>query len=380
MAEYVQKIIKKAFTLIASIFKKDFVFTLSFILALASCFVYTPKASYIDFKVLISLFNLMIIVKAFEELHLLDKAAIIILNKCSTSKSVSFILIFLCFFSSMLITNDVALLTFVPLTLIISKHSGIPMMRTVIFQTLAANIGSSLTPMGNPQNLYIFSYYNLTSMQFFATIILLILAGGAWLILLNIKQNSTSLELIFPSLKIRNKTQSALWILLFFIVILSIFNVISFKAAFVITLLATLYLNKRLLIKIDYLLLVTFICFFIFIGNISNINAVNSFISGYLKDTPSTYLGSVLLSQFISNVPCAILLSKFTTHWKALLLGVNVGGMGTIIASLASVISYKLFIKENPGESRRYLFKFSVYNVLSLGVFVVVGYFILRVL
>ncbi len=363
---------------ISEMFKKDIVFTISLILAVTSCFMYAPKLQYIDFKVLASLFNLMIVVKAFEELKLLDMFAISILNKCQNSRRVSLVLIMLCFFCSMLITNDVALLTFVPLTLIIGKKSNTPMAETVIFQTLAANIGSSLTPMGNPQNLFIFSHYGLTASQFFTTVILFAASGGIWLYLLNRRVKSINLDVTLKPVKIEDKLKAILWISLFFIITASILGVINYKLALLLTLLTALLLDKRLLAKIDYLLLATFICFFIFIGNVSNIAAVNTYMSEHLKGTYSLYFGSILLSQFISNVPSAILLSKFTTAWKPLLLGVNIGGMGSIIASLASVISYKLFVRDNPNESKNYMIKFSIYNILGLIVFTLINLIILK--
>lgn len=354
---------------ISSVVKKDIIFTISFILAAASCFIYAPKINYIDFKVIASLFNLMIVVKAFEDLKLLDMFAISILNKCQNSRRVSLVLIMLCFFCSMLITNDVALLTFVPLTLIISKKSDIPMGETIIFQTLAANIGSSLTPMGNPQNLFIFSHYGLTASQFFSTICLFAVSGAVWLYLLNRRAKNINLDVKLTPVKIEDKLKTLLWIVLFLIITASILGAISYKIVFIITFLAALILDKHLLIKIDYLLLATFICFFIFIGNISNIAAVNAYMGEHLKGTYSVYFGSIISSQFISNVPSAILLSKFTSSWKPLLLGVDIGGMGTIIASLASVISYKLFIRANPNEGRIYMKKFSIYNILGVVLF-----------
>ncbi|HVH95657.1 MAG TPA: SLC13 family permease, partial [Bacillus sp. (in: firmicutes)] len=152
---------KKGIQVTFEFFKKDLVFTISFLLAAASCLVHTPKMEYINFHVLVSLFNLMLAIKAFEELRVMDKFAISLLNKCQNSKSVSMILILMCFVSSMFVTNDVALLTFVPLTVVISRKTKMPIMETVILQTIAANIGSSLTPMGNPQNLFIYSHYGI---------------------------------------------------------------------------------------------------------------------------------------------------------------------------------------------------------------------------
>jgi Na+/H+ antiporter NhaD/arsenite permease-like protein len=360
-----------------SFLKRDLVFTISLLLAVASCFIHPPKLEYINFHVLVSLFNLMLAIKAFEELKVLDKFAISILNNCHSSKSVSTILIFLCFFSSMFVTNDVALLTFVPLTLVIGKKTNMPTMETIILQTIAANIGSSLTPMGNPQNLFIYSYYGMTPMAFFTTVLFLAVIGISTLYFFIHRISKKELEVVMTPISIENPKKAVIWGLVFAIIIASIFGVIDYKIAFILTLMAVLFLNKKLLVKIDYLLLITFVCFFIFIGNISNSTAVQALASASLNDTESVYFSSIVLSQFISNVPAAILLSSFTTDWKPLLLGVNIGGLGTIIASLASVISYKLFIQANPEESKKYLIKFSLYNFGFLAFLTVIQFFIL---
>ncbi|MBP0725218.1 anion transporter [Bacillus sp. RG28] len=349
-----------------NIFKKDIVFTLSLVLALMSCMFYTPQLHFINFKVLVSLFNLMIVVKAFEELKLLDRLAIVILNKCSNSRKVSMMLILLCFFSSMLVTNDVALITFVPLTLIISKKTNILMLETIILQTIAANIGSSLTPMGNPQNLYIYSHYKLEPIEFFMTVFLLFFFGVLLLFILNHRLNNKSLEIELPVLKIHNPKKSIIWMIVFCFITASILGVLNYKLALIITLLTVFILDRKLLFKIDYYLLITFICFFIFIGNISKLKIISHYMIDHLNSTTSVYFNSIFFSQFISNVPASILLSKFTANWKPLLLGVNLGGLGTLIASLASVISYKLFIKEHPQENKKYLIKFSLYNFFGL--------------
>lgn len=360
---------------LATILKSDIVLTASLVLALASCFITQPDISCINFKVLACLFDLMIVIKAFEELRLLDKFAVDILNKCADSRMVSLTLILLSFFSSMLITNDISLITLVPLTLIISRKSEVNMLPTIVLQTLAANIGSSLTPMGNPQNLFIFSYYHLNALQFFTTIILFSSAGLAWLFVLNRRNNNVRLDINFDSIEITDKPKTVVWSLLFIFIILSVFNIISYLAAFIMTLAVTIAVNRKLLQKADYPLLVTFVCFFVFIGNLSGIPALSNYMQESLNSADSAYFSSILLSQIISNVPCSIFLSKFTTHWKELLLGVNIGGMGTIIASLASVISYKLFIRENPGLGKAYLKSFSIYNVISLAIFTILGYF-----
>lgn len=359
------------------IIKKDLVFTVSLILALVSCFIAVPKIKYIDFKVIISLFNLMIVIKAFEELQLLDKLAVSMINKCSSRKTISLVLTFLCFFTSMLITNDVALITFVPLALIISKKAGIPIMDTVIMQTLAANIGSSLTPMGNPQNLYIFSFYNLNVSEFLKIVTAVIIVGGIWLYILNMKLKNKAINVKLDEIKIDSSSKVYIWILVFLIILLSIFRIVDYRLAFILTLIAALFINKRLFMKVDYLLLMTFVCFFIFIGNISELRSLNAYLSSHLSGSTSAYFASIAASQFISNVPSSILLSHFTDKWQALLLGVNIGGVGTLIASLASLVSYKLYIKDNCEYGKMYIARFTIYNFATLALLTIIGFALL---
>ncbi|MCM3727050.1 SLC13 family permease [Neobacillus cucumis] len=363
-----------------ALLKKDLVFTFSLVLAALSCFIQPPKLEYINFHVLVCLFNLMLAIKAFEELKVLDKLAISLLNKSKNSKSFSAILILLCFFSSMIVTNDVALLTFVPLTLVISKKTNIPMMVTVILQTIAANIGSSLTPMGNPQNLFIYSYFGIKQVPFFTSIVFMAILGISSLYFLIRKLKSTELKVDLTPVMIVDGKKATVWGIVFIIIIASIFGILHDQMAFIITLMISLLLNKKILVKIDYLLLLTFICFFIFIGNISHAEAVQALARTSLKNSASVYFSSIFFSQLISNVPASILLSHFTTDWKPLLLGVNIGGLGTIIASLASVISYKLFIQSNPSEGKQYLTKFTIYNFAFLLFFALVQFAILKFL
>jgi Na+/H+ antiporter NhaD/arsenite permease-like protein len=360
--------------------KKDMVFTISLVLALGSCFIQSPKLEYLNFQVLIGLFNLMVVIKAFEELRVLDKFAISILNNSNNTKSVSTILILLCFFSSMFVTNDVALLTFVPITLVISRKTKKDMMETIILQTIAANIGSSLTPMGNPQNLFIYSYYGIKPVSFFITVLLLAFLGIISIYLYIHKLDKKELKVELPPIQQIDRKKATLWGVVLVIIIASIFGLIRYQLAFMITMLSVVILNRKLLFKVDYLLLLTFICFFIFVGNISNTNAVHTLASTSLKDSSSIFFIAILLSQFISNVPASILLAEFTANWKPLLLGVNIGGLGTIIASMASVISYKLYIQSYPTEGKQFLLKFSLYNFSFLALLTFIPFVILKIL
>lgn len=356
-------------------FKKEIVLSLSLILALISSFINIPKVEYIDFHVLVLLFNLMIVVAAFKELKVLDFISINLLRKCKSYKSISFSLIFITFFASMLVTNDVALITFVPLALIICKKANISSLKIIVFQTLAANLGSSFTPMGNPQNLYIYSYFNLTPQEFFKITLPLVILAILFLILINIKSSNEELKLTLEKVEIKDMNRLISYTALFLIIILSVFYIVDFKIAFILTVILVLILNKELFKKVDYSLILTFIFFFIFIGNISSLDSVKIFMSNLLDSKSGTYFSSIILSQGISNVPATMLLSSFTTYYKELMLGVNIGGMGTIIASMASVISYKLYVKENENLSGKYMKTFSIYNILGLIIIIPIIFF-----
>ena len=312
--------------------KKECVLVIAVTLAILSSFISIPKLSYIDFNVLILLFNLMVVVTAFKELKVLDSIAIGLLKKCNTYTSISLALVFITFISSMIVTNDVALITFVPLSIVIARKANINVLKIVVFQTLAANLGSSFTPMGNPQNLFIYSFYNLSPIDFFKITLPIVILAVLFLVLL----------------------------------------VIDYKVTFLITIVMVLILNKKLFSQVDYSLLITFIGFFIFVGNISTMDVVKNFMEGILNSPKSTFLASVLSSQVISNVPATMLLSGFTNHFKELLLGVNIGGMGTLIASLASVISYKIYTSEFGNDN--YMKSFTFYNILGLIIFVPIAY------
>lgn len=357
--------------------KNEVVFIGALILAIGTSFIAIPRLGYIDFKVLFSLFNLMLMVKAFEELKIMDKLAIEILSRYKNSRIVSFILISLTFISAMFVTNDVALITFVPLSLIIGKKAKIDVIDTIVFQTLAANIGSSLTPMGNPQNLFLFSYYKLHAGEFFKVTAPLVIIGGIWLFIINLKTKNIHLNFQLNSVKIEDKRKAIIYGVLFITIVMSIFNFIDYKLVSAVTIILVFIFDKELIMKVDYFLLATFIGFFIFIGNISNSEAIHLFMKHVLQSQEKTYFTAISLSQVVSNVPCAILLSGFTKNWREILLGVNIGGMGTLIASLASVIAYKLYVGDYPSRSKEYLIKFSTYNFISLGIFIMINYFIL---
>lgn len=352
--------------------KREPVFVIAIFLAIITSIFSFPKLEYIDFKVLILLFNLMIIVAAFTDLRVLDYIASIILKKCKSYRKVTLSLVFITFFAAMFVTNDVALITFVPITLVIGRKSNISMMKIVVFETLAANLGSALTPMGNPQNLFIYSFYNITPKEFFSITLPLSFLSIVFLLIIIFKEKNKNLNFYLEEIKLGNKYKIGIFTILMIIVLLSVFHIINYKIAFIITIITVLIVNKRLFLKVDIYLLLTFVGFFIFVGNISNMHIVKEFMESLLNSRMSTYILGLLSSQIISNVPATMLLSSFTNYYKELLLSVNIGGLGTLIASLASVISYKFYVKENKEETKKYISYFTLYNFIGLFIFGVI--------
>ena len=366
------------FTKIYDFIKKETVLCVSAILAVISMFFTPPSAeyvSYIDFRTISLLFCLMGIMAGFRENGVFSALASSLLCRTKNFRTLSFILISLCFFTSMLITNDVALITFVPFAIEVVKKSGknkfvIPI---VVLQTISANLGSMLTPLGNPQNLYLYSLSGLSLKEF----ILLVLPHTALsfilLMLANLTVKPEKVEYSPEKISFSFKT-TVFYTLLFAICMLTVANILSYTITLMVVTSAILITNRKTLLKIDYSLLLTFIFFFIFIGNMNNIDAFKNAVS-YLVNGREI-LASVLSSQVISNVPAAVLLSGFTGNFKALIIGTNIGGLGTLIASMASLISYKLFVAEMPDKKGKYFRYFTLWNVtfliiLSLFVYIV---------
>lgn len=350
--------------------KNETVLVISVILAIVSSFFIVPSIKYIgyiDFKVLACLFCLMIVVSGFKRMNILEIVSQRLLNKVTSLRKMYITIIFLTFISAMLITNDVALITFVPLTITILKMSDKSnyTILFVVLQTIAANLGSSLTPVGNPQNLYLFSFYNFDTYSFFKLTFPLVLVSGVLLFLcVFLVKNEELIIKIDNLIRVENKNKSIIYLILFIISVLCVFDIIPYLLSLLIVIIIVLFLDKNLFKEVDYSLLITFVGFFIFVGNISNIEVLKSFFAKILQN--KELITSILVSQVISNVPAAILLSKFTEGAKEILLGVNIGGLGTLIASLASVISFKIYCKEKETNKGKFLLVFTGYNLIFL--------------
>ena len=333
----------------------------------------------IDFRVLSQLFCLMLVIQAFRSIRVLDALSARVLGFCSSIRNLFFVLTGLVFFVSMAVTNDVALLTFVPLTLVIcrSANSGsaaeiiTPRMTAVlvVLETLAANLGSCITPTGNPQNLFLYSYYTMSSASFFAATLKIGIPSFFLLLaaVLFETRKTGKITVALESVHVESIAKCALYAALLLLALLAVFRVIDYRIVLVVTVASIAVFDRRLFFCVDYSLLVTFTGFFIFTGTLTAVPAVCGFLDGILKSPDSVYLTGIFTSQILSNVPAALLLAGFTRNAQELLLGVNVGGLGTLIASLASVISYRLFRSENIDSGNAGYFRiFTVYNFVFL--------------
>ena len=365
--------------------KIDTVLCIAWILAIISAFFVYPSKEYlgyIDFRSLGILWGLMVIIQGLKENSVFDRIASFLLSKVTKSWQLSAMLIFMCFFGSMLITNDVALITFVPFALMILHDCRREdmMIPTVVLQTVAANLGSMLTPIGNPQNLYL---YGLTGMSLigFIKIMLPFSLVSAILLVLSLliipgrekslsKNDRSSITSHFGS-----KRQIIIYAVLFAIALLTVVRILPWYVFAIIVLVIVGGMDYKILFRADYILLLTFIGFFIFTGNMGRIEVISSFLEEVLIGREFGI--SVALSQVISNVPATLMLSGFTMNYKSLLIGVNVGGLGTLIASMASLISYKAYSKEYQEKSGKYLLVFTAVNVVFL-IALVLTYIIVR--
>jgi len=341
------------------------VLVISFVAALITMVIIPPDSGYVNycnFSVLAELFALMIAVAGLRSAGIFERLTGFMLKKAGTIRRLARILVIVCFFSSMLITNDVALITFVPLTLLAfarieDERSKI---LTIVLETAAANLGSMLTPIGNPQNLYIYDEFDMTALHFVTTMLPIGAVSLVCLLLLTMlisKDDCRSRHEHYKKISFRLLT---VYTLLFALCIVTVFKLLPFWVCAAAAIVTALIFDRRLLLKADYALLLTFVCFFIFVGNISRIDAVYNFFSGILEG--SEILVSALLSQMISNVPAAVMLSGFTRNGTALLIGVNVGGLGTPIASMASLISLQAYRLTDRADGKRYIAWFSAVN------------------
>ena len=373
--------LRKAAAQFVPFVKKEPVLVIAGVLAVISMFFVPPSAeyiSYIDFRTLGILFCLMAAVAGLNGAGLFHSLAHTLARKAGTIRRLSFLLVTACFVLSMFITNDVALITFVPLTVLLLETAGErTLILTVVMETIGANLGSALTPFGNPQNLYLYSRYEMGAAGFFAVTVpiclmgFVLIAAGMALCRIPAKTSNFAGEQIVFS-----KKQALFFGGMFLFCLLAVFHILSWLLVLGVVLLALLLAARPVFRRVDYSLLVTFVFFFILVGNLGNIPAIQSWLSGLMDGRELVV--SALASQVISNVPAALMLSGFTGEWRGLLAGVNIGGLGTLIAPMASLISFRLYARAKNAKPGRFFGYFTVFNILYLIIMLAVEPLILK--
>ena len=350
---------------VKSFIQKNIVALVAFCGALiTSFFIPVDKAyiGYFDVKTLTCLFCVLAVVCALKNVNFFYILAQKVVKKFRTARLAVLALVYITFIGSMLIANDMALLTFLPLGYFVLSTTKKEryMAFTYIMQNIAANLGGMLTPFGNPQNLYLYSKFNIPDLEFMKIMLPPFLFAVTLITV-------CCIVFVKPEpLEISNKKtdlpagRTGMYLLLFALSIAIVFRGIPYWIGLIVIPIALFFMDRKALKMVDYSLLFTFVFFFIFSGNMARIPVVRDFFSMLLQK--STLLVSVLSCQVISNVPTAVLMSQFTANYRELLLGVNIGGVGTLIASLASLITYREYVNKNPGKTRRYVLLFTAYN------------------
>ncbi len=345
--------------------RKNVVLVVAIVLAIVTSCIVVPDAEYLtyfDWKTLTCLFCTLAVICALKNIKFFTVLSQKIVSTTGTLRMAVLALVYITFLGSMLISNDMALLTFLPLGYFVlaSTKNERHMAFVFIMQNIAANLGGMLTPFGNPQNLYLYSKFNIPTGEFMGIMLLPFIASITLITVCCLFLPSTPLSISEPCYYRLPVKRTAIYLFLFAFSIVIVFRFIPYWIGLILIPAALLLLDRKALKQVDYGLLATFFCFFIFAGNMARIEAVSTLFSTLLEK--NTLLVSILSCQVISNVPSAVLLSQFTTDYKSLLLGVNIGGTGTLIASLASLISFREYVSHNPGRAGSYLAKFSAYN------------------
>jgi len=353
--------------------KSHIVFLVALAAAIVSCFIIPPNKdylSYIDYKTLVCLFSTLAVVCALKNIKFFSITARKIITKFKNFRICALVLIYITFIGSMFIANDMALITFLPLGWYVLSETNNEKYTPYLFvlQNISANLGGMLTPFGNPQNLYLYSKFNIPTWEFLKIMFPPFILAIALLTVCCFMFPSKEISVVNKEYFVFRKKRTVIYLILFVLSILMVFSIIPYYIGIGIIFLAILFLDRYAIYRVDYFLLATFFMFFIFAGNVSQIPAVREMFSNLLEK--NTFLVTVGSCQVISNVPSAILLSQFTDNYKELLLGVNIGSAGTMISSLASLITFSEYCRFKTGSKGKYFLVFTLFN---LGFLVLLG-------
>lgn len=349
--------------------KKEVVLSIAFVAMIITCFFVPPSKAYFEYfeyKTLISLFCMLAVVAGLKNTNIFELISRKLIGLFRTRRAVIYALVFGTFFFDMIVANDMSLITFLPLTFIVlhSTNNDKYLATTFILQTIAANMGGMITPHGNPQNLYLYEFYKIPTLEFIGVLLVQSIMVAVMLIIAGFFIKNEKLVLKNDDKLDIKKKELIVYAMLFVVVILTIFRVIPHIVTLGIVILTVLIIDIKRFKHVDYALLATFCVFFIFSGNMSQIGVIKNFIANIVQE--NTLIAGIVSCQFISNVPTAIFLSNFTANYEHLLVAVNVGSLGIIISSLASLITLKEFLKHQPQNLKKYMLKFTLVNTTFL--------------
>ena len=355
--------------------KSEVVLCVAIVFAIITCF-FVPidkeYLTYFDWRTLALLFCMLAVVAGLKSTNVFEVISRKMIGLFHTRRAVIYSLVFGTFFFDMIVANDMSLITFLPLTYIVLHYTKNDkyLAFTFIMQTIAANMGGMITPYGNPQNLYLYSHYNIPTSEFFGILLVQSITVAVLLYICCAFIHNEPLKLKRKSKIIISKNELWIYSILFILVILGIFRVLPYMLILAIVIGTIAITDIKRLKKVDYGLLATFFVFFIFSGNIARIPEIREFISGIVSK--NTLLAGIVSCQFISNVPTAIFLSNFTSNYRELLLSVNIGSLGILISSLASLITLKEFLKHQPKKFWEYLGMFTLFNTMFLIILLII--------
>ncbi|CAM4348840.1 SLC13 family permease [Weissella hellenica] len=327
----------------------------------------------IDFQTIGALLSLMILIGLFEKEGLLKYIAVIIIKKCQTTRQVQLTVFLLVFFGAMLLTNDVAILTFIPIFIVIAQKINIKPVLPIILLTIFANLGSSVTPFGNPQNIFLANYYHLGAGTFFKMALPLGALSLTFLLLSGYLFKSTPLEnltLTVPDIRVK---QTILLLIGSVIVLAGLLHLLPIFVSLITSIILTIIINYKNFVTVDYGIIILFVELFLIVGGLSRVPMIVSLFKKLTTTELGAFASGVGLSQVISNVPAAVLLSAFTGHMYAVYLGVSIGGLGTIIASLANLLAWRQYQQQTDHQSLAFPLKLMLVNLIFLVIFVLIG-------
>lgn len=329
---------------------------------------------YFDLQTLACLFCTLAVVAAFKNIRFFEWLADVIVRRFKNMRNIVLALVFVTYFGSMIMANDMALITFLPLGYFVLESCGNRKLTafTFIMQNIAANLGGMLTPFGNPQNLYLYSFYSIGAGEFFRIMALPFAVAFVLILGVCLFVKPQGAQVLSRPHKAPSVWRSVAYAALFALSVLIVFDVFPYYWGLLAVAVCLLVLDFRAVLRVDYGLLLTFCAFFVFSGNMARIPAVRDFLGGLIALDPLAF--GVLSCQVISNVPSAVLLSRFTSDYASLLVAVNIGGLGTPVASLASLITLNTYRRVRPGETKKYILKFLLVNFSFLAVLIGAGY------